>query len=98
MDAIDTMAPHPATTSVRLIRCAIHTRPAPLAESGEGLNQLCWPGNRATAKPISVAAVWQLVQRYAQQPGLDHIKPYWWATRTLSPSLPTMISQNSKLG
>jgi integrase/recombinase XerD len=33
-------------------------------------------GNRATAKPISAAAVWQLVQGYAQQLGLDHIKPH----------------------
>ncbi len=33
-------------------------------------------GPRATALPLSAAAVWRLVQRYALQVGLAHVKPH----------------------
>ncbi len=33
-------------------------------------------GPRATALPLSAAAVWRLVQRYARQVGLAHVKPH----------------------
>jgi len=33
-------------------------------------------GARATAKPMSTAAVWQAVQRYAAAVGLRHVKPH----------------------
>ena len=33
-------------------------------------------GDRLTAKPISAVGAWQVVQHYADQVGLSHIKPH----------------------
>jgi site-specific recombinase XerD len=33
-------------------------------------------GERMTARPLSTTAIWQIVRKYANEAGLDHIKPH----------------------